>query len=116
MKSNAKRSSGVVAGLMGYLSETRQTNILPEVADQLQRMLKESTDVSEIKVASFIQLTSQQKTLLKKTINNLTGLDLPVINAVDKNLLGGFTVRVGDWFLDTSLQFLLKNLKAGLLQ
>lgn len=116
MKKLSKTSSGVVTGLMDYLSETGQNEVLPEVADHLQDLITASKGADKIMVTSVIDLSVLQLKSLKQTICSIIGSNLPIENKTSKSLLAGFTVSVGDWFLDASLIKQLVNLKLGLLQ
>lgn len=116
MKKLSNASSGVVTGLIDYLSETGQKEVLPEVAGHLADLIASSRGADKILVTSVIDLSNTQLSILKQTICTIIGTNLPIVNKTSKNLLAGFTVSVGDWFLDASLIKQLENLKSGLLQ
>lgn len=113
-KSNRKPDL-VVAGLLDYLKETGETKILPEVARELEKLLKESKTAEAITIYSYTYLESYQLEKLTNIIRKLINSDLPVFNSIDKSLLGGFTIKVGDWFLDASLAGQLNYLNKALL-
>ncbi len=115
MKKNTKRTKVVVQGLLDYLYETKQTTLLPELVDSLADLFKDSKTAKEIIVTSYLALTNNEKETLRKIMQKILHVNLPVVNKVDKKLIGGFTVQVGDWFLDTTLLRDLQNLKRTLL-
>lgn len=115
MMKSTKKSELVAQGLLDYLSETDQTKLLPEVTDKLAHLFQDSKKAKEVVVTSFIGLTHPQKENFRKIMQKILGVSLPVVDKVDKKLLGGFTVQVGDWFLDASLSRELRNLKRTLL-
>lgn len=115
MKKKQGKSNLVVSGLLDYLSETGQVKLLPEVAEELHSLLEESKKADQITVTSFLPLTQIQQSELKNILEELIKIDLPIKNQIDKKLLGGFTVKVGDWFLDSSLLYYLNNIKRLLL-
>lgn len=115
MKKKNEKPNLVVAGLLDYLNETSETRLLPEVTRELENLLRESKKAEEITIASSVLLTPSQNEKLKKILNKLLKVDLPIVNKVDKNLLGGFTIRMGDWFLDASLAQELVYLRQVLL-
>ena len=115
-KNNQKNSSDIViAGVLDYLSETGRENLLPEVADSLEELVNKSRKAEVIEIRSAISLRPEHENDLKEIIQKKFKLDLPVKNVIDKSLLGGFTIRVGDWFLDASLSNQLNKLKQSLL-
>lgn len=115
MRKMSKTSNGVISGLIDFLSETGQKGVLPEVTNELQNLIRGAKEADKITITSCVRLDPAQINNLKKIIKNYTGSNLPVVNKLDKKLLGGFTVRIGDFFLDTSLSRQLQNLKRELI-
>lgn len=115
MKKIKTKSELVVRGLLDYLSETNQTKLLPEVTEALKNLFQDKNKKKEIVVVSFVKLSDAQMENFRAVMKKLLGVDLPIVNNVNKKLLGGFTVSVGDWYLDASLQRELINLKRSLL-
>lgn len=62
-------------------------------------------------ITSCTPLSSIQMENLKKSLEKIHKTNLSLENKIDKKLLGGFTVRVADWFFDASLLTQLANLK-----
>ncbi len=115
MKKSSYKSTAVLAGLMNYLKETGEEKLLPEVTKSLEDVVAKSKKSDEIVVSSAYPLNSTQLELLKNLINNKLNVDLPIINYIDKGLIGGFTVRVNDWFMDSSVSHQLQYMKRSLL-
>ena len=66
-------------------------------------------------ITSHIRLTVEQINYLQITPKKIFNEVLPVQNIIDKNILAGFTVKVGEWYLDASLKTELNNLQQILL-
>lgn len=66
-------------------------------------------------VVSYKPLSGQQLDVLKKTLSKIYGKELTLTNNVDKKLLGGFFIKIEDWFFDGTLLNQLKKLKQNLL-
>lgn len=115
MKKSSYKSTAVLAGLMNYLKETGEEKLLPEVTKSLEDEVAKSKKSDELVVSSAYLLTSKQLKLLKNLINNKLNVDLPIVNNIDKGLIGGFTVRVNDWFIDSSVSHQLQFIKRSLL-
>lgn len=115
MKKAPKESNLVVQGLLGFLSETGKTSLLNSVADLLTEAATKTKNADEIMVTSQVALGRTDLQELKKMISNFLKRDLPIKSKLDKSLIGGFTVRVGDFFLDASLRSELNNLKQVIL-
>lgn len=110
-----KKSNIITQGLLDYLSETNQREILPQVTAQLRSLVEESKRVKEITVCSPVVLTLDQQAVLKNTLEKMLNIQLPIVNKIDKRLIAGFTVKIGDWFLDASLYREIKDFKKKLL-
>jgi F-type H+-transporting ATPase subunit delta len=115
MKKTETKPENIISGLMDYLSETGEEHLLQGVSSELDEIVQKSKKAEVIVVSSVVSLTDADKGKIEKYINGLLGIKLPVSNIVDKTLIGGFTIKVGDWFLDASLQYDLKNIKQTLL-
>lgn len=115
MKKINHRSRNVTKGLLAYLDEIGEQKILPEVTRSLEEVLSKAKRSDEIVVVSAIPLVKSQLGLLKSILSKSRGVNLPIKNKTDKSLIGGFTVRINDWFLDASIIQELEILKRSLL-
>lgn len=111
MKKRKNKTNFVVSGLLDYLTETGQTKLLQKVTEELANLLQESKKADVIIVTSSINLSDKQIENIKNILYKFLDVELPVVNEIDKKFLGGFTVKVGDWFMDASLLHQVKNLK-----
>ncbi len=110
MKSQQK-TNRIVKGFLGYLSETNQSLLLPQVTKELDQMVDTSEKVDSGVVTSVLPLTPDQMTMLEDVIKTLFGRTIGLTQKIDKHILGGFTLNVGDWFVDASLAHDIAELK-----
>lgn len=116
MKSSIKKNSDIVtAGVLEFLSETGRQSLLSDVAESLDELASKTRKAEKIEVTSVVSLKPDQEAIIKKVIQKTLNLDLPLKNNINKTLIGGFTLRVGDWFMDASLLYELNKLKQNLL-
>lgn len=115
MKKSSYKSTAVFLGLMNYLREKGEEKLLPEVAKSLEDAVAKSKKSDEIEVSSACPLNSRQLELLRNLVNKKLNINLPIVNYIDKGLIGGFTVRVNDWFMDSSVSHQLQFIKRSLL-
>lgn len=116
MKKISSKSSQVLDGLLNYLDESHKEDLLPEVTKSLEEKMTKGKKENQIIVSSPIRLSEKQINQVKSVIYRKFGKKMPVQNKIERELLGGFTIRVNDWFLDASLNFQITNLKRLLLQ
>lgn len=110
-KTQSKETSSVVQGILGFLSDTGKTNLLSSVAEVLDEVVDKTKNADEILITSFIPLSRPQFKKLAGIVSRFLGRKLPAVNKIDKRLVGGFSIRVGDFFLDASLANELANIK-----
>lgn len=110
-KAISKESSSVVQGILGFLSDTGKSNLLSSVAEVLDEVVDKTKNADEITVTSAVPLSRDQVKQLRAIVSRFLKRDLPATNKIDKRLIAGFSIRVGDFFLDASLANELTNMK-----
>ena len=94
--------------------DNRRTALLPEIARAFAAELLERAGVAEAEITSARELTAQQKTDLGMTLEGLTGKRIEPRYAVDPELVGGVTVRIGSTIYDGSVKAQLERLEIRL--
>lgn len=110
-----KESNSLVAGIVGFLSDRGKTNLLSSVSEVLDEVVDKTKHARNIAITSAVPLTRDELARLQKIISRFLNNDLPVSNTVDAALIGGFSVRVGDFFLDASIASEITGIKQLLL-
>jgi len=62
-------------------------------------------------VRSVVPLSLKQQQKLEVHLHKIIGEKITVVYEIDRKILGGFTVRLEDWFLDASLALDLQKIK-----
>lgn len=78
------------------------------------KQVKENNN--KIVIRSVIPLTSSQLVLIKTELNQNFKVDYPIENVIDKNILGGLTISIGDLYIDASISNEINQLKKVLLE
>jgi F-type H+-transporting ATPase subunit delta len=94
--------------------DNRRTALLPEIARAFAAELLERAGVAEAEITSARELTAQQKADLGMTLEGLTGKRIEPRYAVDPELVGGVTVRIGSTIYDGSVKSQLERLEIRL--
>lgn len=110
-----QESTSVVSGILGFLRDRGRTGLLPLVAHELDEAVGKSDERKKIVITSAVPLSKDQIQSIKSIISRFLKRDVPAINTVDKDLIAGFSVRVGDFFLDATLLSELNAVKQTLL-
>ncbi len=75
-----------------------------ELANQLKRQVS-------IEVISVIELDNEILKEIKENVDKKTGLDVRIKNVLDKNIIGGIVIKIGDKVIDLSIKDKLEDLK-----
>ena len=75
-----------------------------ELANQLKRQVS-------IEVISVIELDKGILNEIKENVDKKTGLDVRIKNILDKNIIGGIVIKIGDKVIDLSIKDKLEDLK-----
>lgn len=110
-KQFSKESNSVARGVLGFLSDAGKSNLLSSVAQVLDEAAEKTRHADEIVITSAVPLIPSEKAALGRTISRFLHNPLPVVNHIDSKLVGGFSIRVGDFFLDASLSADIEGMK-----
>ena len=108
-------ASKIVCNFLFVVIDHRRTQLLPEIFEQLQNVLRERQGVAEAQVFSAVALNNRQKTVMTQTLEKATGKKIEARFLLDAELLGGALVRVGDTIYDGSLRNRLNGLRERLM-
>lgn len=115
MKKISNKSRAVLDSLLDYVSETGEQDLIPEVTKSLEKEVARAQRADEIIVTSTVKLTPMQLKTIRKSLEKMLHIKFPMVNKIDKGLIGGFTIRVNDWFMDASISRQVEMLKQSLL-
>ncbi|OOR88290.1 F0F1 ATP synthase subunit delta [Moraxella caviae] len=114
---NAQTAEPASEGLVNFitqLSEQDRLALLPEILTHYSKLKSQELKQVDAYVTSAYPLTDDQRDMLLKKLAESTGSIVILHEAVDSELLGGATIKVGDKFTDGSVRGKLKQLKTQL--
>ncbi|RCX19122.1 ATP synthase F1 subcomplex delta subunit [Fontibacillus phaseoli] len=100
-----------IISLAKLLIERGRTGILPEVLNSYTKITGDALGLADALVYSTYSLNEKEKQEVAKEFGTLVGKKIRVINEVDKELLGGIKVKIGDTVYDGSLSGKLERLE-----
>lgn len=107
-------ASKIIRNFLFVIADHRRTNLIPEIIDTFQQVIRQRQGVAEAAVSSVIELTAAQKKELAATLARLTGKKIEPKYSIDPALLGGAVVRIGDTIYDGSLRSRLNEMRMKL--
>lgn len=106
-----KGSNPLTLNTIDTLITNKRIALLPEVAKQYSILFDSLKGAELATVTTALPLTDDLKVKVLAKVKALTGKEVAVENIIDKNILGGFILRVGDLQYDASITNQLSKLK-----
>ena len=97
------------------LTEKRGLGILPEVIHEMETIHRHRYGITPVAIRSAYPLTPKEKETLLRRFGETIGEKFSADFAVQKDLLAGLVIRVGDRVLDNSLKHSLRDIREKLL-
>jgi F-type H+-transporting ATPase subunit delta len=94
--------------------ENRRERFLPGMLREFLKLLRETKGELRAELATAFKLDDRQRKLLETELSKRFDRNVELIPVVDRHLVGGATLRVGDTIYDGSLKGALAKLEASL--
>jgi F-type H+-transporting ATPase subunit delta len=107
-------ASKIVRNFLFVVVDHQRVQLLPEIFESFQTVLRDRQGVAEAEVFSAVPLSDTQKKEMTRTLEQTTGKRIEARFSLDASLLGGALVRVGDTIYDGSLRNRLDGLRERL--
>ena len=98
-------------GLIHLLVDKKRISLLNEVAAQYIRLHEEYKGERVAYVTTAVPMTTSLENKLLKQVEKITGEKVTLENKIDKDILGGFVLRVGDLQYNASIANKLDKIK-----
>lgn len=97
------------------LAENHRLLLLPEIADLFIALRTEYEKSAKVEVTSAISLNDAEKQRITQAMKERLQREITLDCSVDKKLIGGMIIRIGDLVYDRSLRSQLNRLTTELL-
>ena len=114
LRSIVPNPSDVTLKLLSLLISNNRLFLLKEVAKSYINLFNEQQGELNATVISAIPLTQNLEKQIHGKLEDFTGKKISLLNKIDKSLLGGFILKIGDMEFNSSLAYRLKTFKAKL--
>lgn len=103
-----------LGNLIGVVLRRRRLDALPHIAREYRRLYNRRAGVVEALATSALELDGTELAALTSRLEKMTGAKVELTTTVDRNILGGIQVRIGDTLYDGSVRGRLERLRAKL--
>lgn len=98
-------------GLINMIVEKDRNNAMEDIFSYFIDRVKEYKNIGVAKVTSAVELSDAQKSQVEKRLLETTGyVKFEISYDVDKDLIGGMVIRIGDRVVDSSIRTRLYEL------
>lgn len=101
---------------ISFIVEKQREDLLYNIMQRFLKMRDERLGIVDAEVVSSIELIDEHKIKIEKKLQEYTGKKVRISFSLDKELIGGFKVRIEDTIIDASLKHQLANLKEQFLK
>lgn len=109
MSKDKSEIQNIVDGFLKYLETNRKLSLLPEIISQLAQRGYEGSRMATIYSATPLSVAQEKN--IREIVKNEFGCE-EVIFEIDRNIIGGLKVTVGNQVLDLSFKEKLDQLAA----
>lgn len=103
--------SPIVDGFVKIIATHRREGYLVEIAHSFVAQYKELNKISIAEITSATILDDNQRKKIIEAVKKVVGREVELLEKVNKDIIGGLIVRVGDRQFDGSIARKLKELK-----
>jgi F-type H+-transporting ATPase subunit delta len=96
------------------LACNRRLEVLPQITYLYQQMYLEKEQMVDVEFTSSIALSEDQKAGFKKVLEQYFSKTVNMHCKIDKELLGGFLARAGNYVIDGSVRSYLTSLEKSI--
>jgi F-type H+-transporting ATPase subunit delta len=105
----------LVLRLFELLLIRKRVSYFPEISTSFTRLLEESKNIARAQVRTAVPLDAELERKLQESLEGITGKKILLEKIVDKKLIGGVHVKIGDELLDSTIRTRLRDMKEQLL-
>ena len=110
----AGQLSGEAENFVRVMAENRRLEVLPEIRTQYEALRNERENVLEAEIYTAFELSDSQVAELVAALERKTGRTVKARVEIDKELIGGVRVVIGDKVIDASARAQLSALESAL--
>jgi len=109
-----KISTNVGKNLIKMLVDNNRLSIVPQLAEQYERLKAGHLGYVKVDVISTYVVKVQQREKIEAVLKERLGKAVNINTTIDRDLIGGWLIRIGDQVIDLSIKGRLQQLATEL--
>lgn len=110
-----KKADYIIKNTMLILAKNNSFSFIKDILKQLISLLQKELNIQEGIVYSTIKLSGKDIKKLELKVTKILDTKVTLVNYIDKELIGGFKIVIGDIVIEDSIKADLNDLKQSLL-
>lgn len=107
----ASQISVSTLNFLKFILKKRREELLFDITKRFLELHDEKFDVVNAAIISAVELSEENKVYVKEQLEKFTNKKIRTEYKLDKNVIGGFLVKIGDTVLDATIKHQLELLK-----
>lgn len=108
------KATDEISNFMKIIIDKRRVKDFYSIVAQFENLIYEHKGIVKATALTTVLLGKDEKDSLIKKLESTTGKKVELINEIDKSLLGGVLIKLGDQVIDGTLRGKLNNLQNSL--
>jgi F-type H+-transporting ATPase subunit delta len=106
----------ITTRFINLVTKNRREALLPAIAFSFDAQVKQHKGIVPVTLLSAAPINAETRAMIMKKISSSVKGELEITEKIDKDLIGGFIVRMGDTQIDASVSSQFNNLKQRLIR
>jgi F-type H+-transporting ATPase subunit delta len=111
-----EKISDEMMNFLKILLDKKRGNEFSYIKEEFERAVHAHNNIIKATVITAVEMNEDQSEKVKEKLSGLTGNKILLKNKVDKDLIGGMVIYIGDKVIDGSLKKRLNDIKEELAQ
>lgn len=107
-------SSNSIKAIVSMIVVMEEIELIGKIFKYFSDLVKKLKLRETVEIISALELDTKFINKIKKILDKKTGLDVKIINIVDKKILGGVIIKIGDKIVDLSIKSKMEDLRSRL--
>jgi len=107
----AGKVGDITSGFLTILTQKRRELYMQHIANAFVEQYKQHKNILTAVITSAVGIDSTVKAKVLELVKQTTNGEVELVEKIDKNLIGGFVLRIGDKQVDASISRKLNDLR-----
>lgn len=110
----SKKFEKMSMDVLYYLIEKNRIAYIKNIVAEYLKIYYERHNYTEVEATFALELTKEQKAKLMKKLEKMTGKKVELSVKIDKSIIGGGIIKIGNRIIDGSLKRQFEMIKSGI--